>query len=133
MSTVREKLSNYGDTLKPLVLSYNGNIISGWSNYSGKVTSQKMNESEMGDRVSKSSFNALKGVKEQRVDGSCLSSEGKLRYTLMAHESGYPVRIPSNLNLYLFIIVFVFIQIALKIFQFYFWIDCRWRILYDET
>jgi len=56
----------------------------------------------MGNRVSKSSFSSNIGidVKEQRVDGSCLSSrkEGKLRCTLMAHESGYQIRIPSNLN-----------------------------------
>jgi len=88
------ELSNYGDPLKLLGPNYNGNIISGWSNYSGKVKSQKMNESEMGYRVSKSNglrtfvvplslikikviFLILNNkdrqslVKEQRVDGSC--------------------------------------------------------------
>jgi len=62
-----------------------------------------MNESEMGNRVSKS--NGLSFVKEQRVDGSCgcgfsfIPKPQPLRCTLMAHESGYQVRVLSNLNL----------------------------------
>ena len=43
--------------------------ISGWSNYSCKVTSHKISENEMGNRGSKSDFKS-KSVKEQRVDGS---------------------------------------------------------------
>lgn len=73
------KLSNSGDSLKFMKPSYNWKIISGWTNYSGKVTSHKMNESEMGYRGSKSEFIPLylqpfsiNSVKEQRVDGSYL-------------------------------------------------------------
>ena len=48
------KLSNSGDTLKLIVPNYYGNIVSGWSNYSGMVISYKINESAMGNRGSKS-------------------------------------------------------------------------------
>jgi len=48
------KLSNSGDTLKPMVPSYSRKAISGWSNYPGTVTSHMMNENEMGYRGSKS-------------------------------------------------------------------------------
>ena len=60
-------LSNSGDTLKLLVPNHSRKAMSGWSNYSGTVTSQKMCENKMGYRGSKSAFCA---VKEQRVDGS---------------------------------------------------------------
>ena len=40
-SLIREKLSNSGNTLKFLVPNYVRKYISGWSNYSGKVISQK--------------------------------------------------------------------------------------------
>jgi len=63
------KLSNSGDLLKILILSYSWKIISGWTNHSGIVISQNMNESEMENRGSKSAEIA---VKEQRVDGSWL-------------------------------------------------------------
>jgi len=62
------------------------------------VTSQKMIESEMGYRGSKSvSFSlACSGtVKEQRVDGSWLL-KNNLRCTLMGCESSYQVKIPSK-------------------------------------
>ena len=62
------QLSNSEDPLKVIVPSHNGNVMSGWSNYSGKVTSYDMIENEMGYCGSKSSAIAL--VKEQRVDGS---------------------------------------------------------------
>jgi hypothetical protein len=65
------------------------------------VISQNMNESEMSHRGSKSYFNnTLKGVKEQRVDDSCLSlpKKDELRCTLLAHESGYQTRSLSNLR-----------------------------------
>jgi len=70
-------------------------------NYSGKVTSQKMNENEMGNRGSKSDLNTSnksKSVKEQRVDGSCcFSCKLKLlRCTLVGGESRYRIRIPSK-------------------------------------
>jgi hypothetical protein len=85
--------------------------MSGWSNYSGMVTSLKINESWMGNRVSKSKVvwshlaNYITLVKEQRVYGSCcllgIFTIGivvfrQLRCTLTVHESGYQVGIPSN-------------------------------------
>ncbi len=48
------KLSNSGNALKLLIPNYNFNIISGWTNYSGKVISRKMSENKMGNRGSKS-------------------------------------------------------------------------------
>ena len=79
-----------------MVPSSNRNIISGWSNYSDKVTSQKMIEKEMAYRGSKSKF--LYFVKEQRVDGSWQSFYLKncLRCTLTGLERDYQVRIPSK-------------------------------------
>jgi len=72
-SSLWVKLSNSGDFLKVLILSYSWKAISGWTNYSGIVTSQNMSESEMGYRGSKSVICGRKlciTVKEQRVDGS---------------------------------------------------------------
>ena len=63
------------------------------------VTSQKMKETEMGYRGSKSFFvNVTKGVKEQRVDGSWFLAKKarSLRYTLMGFERSYQVRFLSN-------------------------------------
>ena len=72
------KLSNSGDALKTIVPNYIWKNISGWSNYSCKVTSYSMSENEMGYRGSKSEFTKqdtqskiVNFVKEQRVDGSC--------------------------------------------------------------
>ena len=83
--------SNSGNPLELQVPSHNGNIVGGWSNYSGMVISYSINESEMEYRGSKSEFlnyilvrlldrliysnvqvSALIkfSVKEQRVDGS---------------------------------------------------------------
>jgi hypothetical protein len=84
--------------------------MSGWSNYSGKVISYKMNENEMGYRGSKSKFNKkpnqikkLNFVKEQRVDGSWFLNKlavpklfRNLRFTLMGFESSYQIKIPSK-------------------------------------
>ena len=64
------KLSNSGNALKLMIPSNIWKCISGWSNYSCKVTSHKMNENEMGYRGSKSDCNTSE--KEQRVDGSCI-------------------------------------------------------------
>ena len=69
ISNLCPKLSNSGNTLKLLIPSCSRKIISGWSNYPGKVISQKMNENEMGNRGSKSVL-VSSTVKEQRVDGS---------------------------------------------------------------
>jgi len=86
-------LPNSGDSLKLLVPNYNRKIISGWSNYSCKVTSHKMIEKEMGYRGSKSeSFS----VKEQRVDGNRCIKFMHLRYTLMGFERNYQIKILSN-------------------------------------
>jgi hypothetical protein len=66
------------------------------------VTTYKMNETEMGNRGSKSEIKNpqpnITSVKEQRVDGSyCIKSTiMQLRCTLMGGESCYPVKIPSK-------------------------------------
>lgn len=67
------KLSNSGNTLKLIVPSYIRKFISGWNNYSGKVISYKMKETEMGNRGSKSVLDSST-VKEQRVYGSYLKN-----------------------------------------------------------
>lgn len=162
-------LSNYGNPLKLMVPSHNGNVMCGWSNYSdllyyiiiinmiyivftnnickgvspllsifnvdkkynnniAKVTSHEINESAMGNRVAKSDSNYLEYnfsqslfslfVKVQRVYGStciglsfilslgfiyilynnaCIECWIQVRYTLMVQETGYPVKILSNL------------------------------------
>ena len=89
------KLSNSGDTLKLLIPNYIRKIISGQINYLGTVISQKMKETEMGNRGSKS---ANKAVKEQRVNGSYLFSakQNRLRYTLMGFERSYQIKILSK-------------------------------------
>lgn len=51
-----DKLSNSGDILKLKVPSSSWKTISGWSNYSGMVTSLKMSENEMDNRGSKSTI-----------------------------------------------------------------------------
>jgi hypothetical protein len=81
-----DELSNSGEQLKLKVPSCNpstrnqrfgrGSLrrgwktISGWSNYSGKVTNLKICENKMGDRGSKSTMLNNIVVKEQRVSGS---------------------------------------------------------------
>ena len=92
-----DKLPNSGDTLKLLVPSYNRKVICGWSNHSGTVISQKIDEKKMGYRGSKSDF-ITKSVKEQRVDGSwCINFVSMhLRYTLMGFERNYRIKIPSK-------------------------------------
>ena len=59
------------------------------------VTSHKMNESEMGNRGSKSVI-LNSTVKEQRVDGSYFGFYSKLRCTLMGFERNYQIKIPSK-------------------------------------
>jgi hypothetical protein len=95
------KLSNSGDTLKFIRPSYNRKIISGWSNYSGKVILNKMKETEMGYRGSKSV--SIDIVKEQRVDGSWFLNKlaiakifRSLRCTLMGFERNYQIKILSK-------------------------------------
>jgi hypothetical protein len=66
------------------------------------VTSQKMKETKMGYRGSKSEFHNPQpieiSVKEQRVDGSYFGSESisRLRCTLMGKEICYQTKIPSK-------------------------------------
>jgi len=81
-----------------LVWKYGG----GRSNDSYKVTSQKMNENEMGNRGSKSDSLS---VKEQRVDGSYINpflarkaiiKNNMLRCTLMDLKRDYQVKTLSN-------------------------------------
>ena len=92
------KLPNSGDPLKLLVLSHIWKYMSGWSNYSGIVTSQEMIERKMGNRGSKSNINENMFVKEQRVDGNCIISRNiMLRYTLTGFERSYRNRIPTTL------------------------------------
>nr|AYE93290.1 LAGLIDADG homing endonuclease [Termitomyces sp.]AYE93311.1 LAGLIDADG homing endonuclease [Termitomyces sp.] len=83
-----------------MVPNYHWKMVSGWSNYSGKVISHKMNENEMGYRGSKSEFVSQPNfVKEQRVDGSyCIANSNhmQLRCTLMGFERNYQVKIPAN-------------------------------------
>nr|YP_010716006.1 hypothetical protein P2Y88_mgp04 [Paraisaria gracilioides]WDE74404.1 hypothetical protein [Paraisaria gracilioides] len=69
-SSVWVKLSKSGDFLKILILNYSWKTISGWTNYSGIVTSQNMNEKAMRYRGSKSVVHKNTIVKEQRVDDS---------------------------------------------------------------
>ena len=104
-----DKLPNSGESLKPLIPKYNRKIYSGWTNYSGMVTSQRMTlrlvklinkqslrggwktklgffvEREMGNRGSKSMVYKYTVVKEQRVDGNWPVLSG-LRYTLKGLE-----------------------------------------------
>jgi cytochrome c oxidase subunit 2 len=55
-------LPNSGEPLKLMIPSCNWKVTSGWTNYSGKVTSHKMSENEMGNRGSKSKFNYIMGL-----------------------------------------------------------------------
>uniref|UniRef100_W1IB45 LAGLIDADG endonuclease n1 TaxGibberella zeae PH-1 RepIDA5J034_GIBZE n=1 Tax=Fusarium pseudograminearum CS5834 TaxID=1318459 RepID=W1IB45_FUSPS len=75
--------------------------MSGWINYSGIVTSQKMSENKMGNRGSKSVIHETKQsciiVKEQRVNGSwCGINIPHLRYTLLGFGRSYQVKTLSN-------------------------------------
>ena len=90
------KLSNSGDTLKLTILSICWKIYSGWTNYSGIVTSCKITEKWMGYRGSKSISNI---VKEQRVEGSYLFYN-KLRCILMVFERKYLTNNHSKFNLH---------------------------------
>ena len=95
-SILGNKLPNSENTLELLVPSHNWKIVGGWINYSGKVTSQKASEKNVGDCGSKSVESST--VKEQRVDGSWrVVSTPRLRYTLMGFERNYPVKNHSNL------------------------------------
>jgi hypothetical protein len=99
---LRVWLSNSGDALKLIVPNNNWKVISGWSNYSGMVTSHKIDEKIMGYRGSKIELNK-NSVKEQRVNVSQWINYKSihLRYTLMGSEKNYTIKILSkqlNLN-----------------------------------
>lgn len=105
-SLAGSKLPNSGDSLKPLVPSCCRKAISGWANHSCMVTSQKMKETEMGYRGSKSGVVVLSGmkspVKEQRVYGSwwgkllLFNNLPHLRCTLTGFERNSQVKILST-------------------------------------
>lgn len=99
-----EKLSNSGEALKLLIPNLVWKYGGGRSNDSYMVTSQKMNENEMGNRGSKSMLNN-NIVKEQRVDGSYINpflvrkakiKDSMLRCTLMGLKRDYQVKTLSN-------------------------------------
>lgn len=95
-SKIREKLSNSGELLKLWIPSHYGNIVCGWSNYLGMVTTPEVSERKMDNRGSKSIIiKKICFVKEQRVYGSWHNK--CLRCTLVGFERNYQVRIHSNL------------------------------------
>jgi hypothetical protein len=88
------KLPNSGEALKPMVLSHIWKYMSGWSNYSGIVTSHMIRENIMGNRGSKSAILKNIVVKEQRVNGSWYGINlPYLRCTLMGFERNYQNKI----------------------------------------
>jgi hypothetical protein len=96
-----DKLSNSGNALNILIPSRIWKYMSGWSNYSGMVTSQSIYESLIGNRGSKSVLYNYNTVKEQRVDGSYIRYINKkynlrLNCTLVGFERSYLIKIPSN-------------------------------------
>ena len=95
-----DKLSNSGDILKLKVPSYSRKAISGWSNYSGMVTSLKMSENEMDNRGSKSTILNSMVVKEQRVDGSWSIKPHLmgLRCTLRGSERNRGIKLGFNMQ-----------------------------------
>lgn len=101
LSLIGNKLPNSGDTLELLIPNHKWKFMSGWSNYSCTVTSQKASEKNVGNRGSKTIFLIRNIVKEQRVNGSWVffNIKDTLRCTLMVFERKYQVKIPSKLKL----------------------------------
>lgn len=91
-------LPNYRELLKLLIPSISRKANCGWSNYSGKVTSQEICENKMDNRVSKPVVRlTLATVKEQRVDGNGLVGfSTSLRCTLTGFERNSDINILSN-------------------------------------
>lgn len=83
-----DKLSNLRNFLKLILPSISWKTISGWSNYSGKVTNLNICENKMDNRGSKSTILNSIVIKEQRVDGSwsVKSNLTDLRCTLKGFE-----------------------------------------------
>lgn len=106
------KLSNSGEALKLLVLSHRWKSMSGWTNYSGTVTSQEILERKMGYRGSKSAIGLYRptsqirpgAVKEQRVDGSYANNIA-LRCILMGFERSYQIKVLSKQKKYFILII----------------------------
>ena len=88
-----DKLSNSGDSLKLLIPTSTRKAWTGWTNHSGKVTTQKISKMIIGNHGSKSNL-IVKFVKEQRVYGSWHTM--CLRSTLMGFKRNYQIRILSN-------------------------------------
>ena len=96
-----------------MLLNHSGNIMSGWSNYSGKVTMYEIDESQMGNRVAKSYGNYAYDlwsigvktllsispslmssyVKVQRVYGNCCSG---LLYFFRTSKKWAAIKMYSN-------------------------------------
>lgn len=102
-----DKLSNSGNILKFMVPSCSRKAISGWTNYSGTVTSHKMSENEMDNRGSKSTLYKFKPtsqnynvVKEQRVDGNWSINPDLigLRCTLRGSERNGGIKLGVNVQ-----------------------------------
>jgi hypothetical protein len=92
-----KQLSNSGDSLKLLISSIYWKINCVWTNHSCMVTSQKMNESEIGYRGSKSGIYNNIAVKEQRINGSwCGNNFPHLRNILVGFARNYLTKILSN-------------------------------------
>jgi hypothetical protein len=93
-----DKLSNSGELLKLKVPNCSWKTISGWTNYSGKVTSLKICENKMDNRGSKSVRLNNLVVKEQRVDGSWFSKRYLLglRCTLQGFERNNGINLSFN-------------------------------------
>jgi hypothetical protein len=92
------KLSNSGELLKLKVPSCSRKAISGWSNYSGTVTSLKMSENKMDNRGSKSAILNKIVVKEQRVDGNWIKPRLILRCTLKGFERNRDMKLGFNMQ-----------------------------------
>ena len=105
------KLSNSGDLLKLMVPSCSWKTISGWTNYSGKVTSQKMSENEMDNRGSKSVILNDIIVKEQWINGSWCIEQWliHLRYILKYFERSSLVKnFSKQLNIVIILLFFLY-------------------------
>jgi hypothetical protein len=89
---------NSGKLLKLLVPNYIWKYVSGWTNYSGMVTSQEICENKMDDRGSKSVVELEPAaVKEQRVDGNGqVVNITCLRCTLKDFERNFYINVLSN-------------------------------------
>ena len=93
-------LLNYGKLLKLKVPNCSWKIICGWSNYSDKVTTLKICENKMDNRVSKSIILNSIIVKEQRVDNSrsINSHLMDLRCTLKGFERNKGISLGFNMQ-----------------------------------